>query len=984
MGNKDVRELLEHEEFLRESAGKFLNCETEKNGETAFSAKFEFAIDGTNCGDWRCDATLMQRAENKEAQVRELSDELSLRVKDNVASLSIASLPLEPFELLLRPYALGDDGLYRFGMTYIFYYQGATDGEGRPSFSTLSRKDCRIVASENTYIFNEADCEEADYSEVFWLQIRNTGDENSPLYRAAYFKFTLDAEAVKALDTVVSAKLRLSVFRPEDNPSRKICDLTVHGTDALWSASELNYNNFRSIAADRALLAEGIHCETGCFKVDILDYLRAQKRNADGSLTVSFRVTNEGHEDARVIFLNSVKNEFSKPMIELGYYNSVEYNLSTSRNSGFEPWGYAKMLVDEWFDVLRDKIYPRDAEGNLLYHDELGALDPYGYAQEEPMGDFTHRIDWKHGSRWLEKGGIVSDELWKKARYVRTIDLLGTSSGDPYNESDYAKEVYERDTYGGIVGTEIKGKATGFFHIEKHGVRTYIIDPLGNPYFAIGVNTVCLGDNQNLKDYSIEKYGDRETYFKEITASLKDMGITINHLGENLELLKQEDGLVNVVGLSVVGAYMRTMGRSQISEGVYPHNNTINVFDPDFVKCSYEVVGARIREGGFAEMDRLFGYTTDNEQPSGIDILERYLGLDTSEPTNAFSYATAWTWLARRMNCLLPTLEDYQSLPEYREINSEFLGFIYGRYGKVARAAVESVDKNHMLIGSRVNGNCPKDEGYLRAAGYYLDLITTNLYGGLNPDAETITNLYRYAGKPFIVTEFYAKAMDAIDANGYPLANSTGAGQLVKTQQDRGDYYEHYAMALLESAACVGWTWYRYRDNDQSLYREAGKDNEMYMCHVTYGKNRHVNTFMDGAVIRTAAEVGEFEEIYNGEPMASNQNANKGIFTCRFESLVSIYHYDKDGALLSSEGYAVETPDTETPADGTVLKALRSDASYTIGRVERADGGRTDTVLTVYDGKYIPLSRAISKVSRNVMGLVHYFDAKYKRTSFDV
>ena len=45
---------------------------------------------------------------------------------------------------------------------------------------------------------------------------------------------------------------------------------------------------------------------------------------------------------------------------------------------------------------------------------------------------------------------------------------------------------------------------------------------------------------------------------------------------------------------------------------------------------------------------------------------------------------------------------------------------------------MEAVDKNHMLLGSRVNGNCPSDEGYLRAAGYYLDIITTNLYGGLN------------------------------------------------------------------------------------------------------------------------------------------------------------------------------------------------------------------------------------------------------------
>ena len=34
------------------------------------------------------------------------------------------------------------------------------------------------------------------------------------------------------------------------------------------------------------------------------------------------------------------------------------------------------------------------------------------------------------------------------------------------------------------------------------------------------------------------------------------------------------------------------------------------------------------------------------------------------------------------------------------------------------------------------------------AAGHYTDLITANLYGGLNPSADTINNLYRFTGKP--------------------------------------------------------------------------------------------------------------------------------------------------------------------------------------------------------------------------------------------
>ena len=77
-----------------------------------------------------------------------------------------------------------------------------------------------------------------------------------------------------------------------------------------------------------------------------------------------------------------------------------------------------------------------------------------------------------------------------------------------------------------------------------------------------------------------------------------------------------------------------------------------------------------------------------------------------------------------------------------------------------------------MYLGSRVNGVCREKEGYLRAAGRYLDILSVNLYGGLNPDVDMIRGMYRYSGIPFLVTEFFAKGMDSIDANGYKLANS--------------------------------------------------------------------------------------------------------------------------------------------------------------------------------------------------------------------
>ena len=58
-----------------------------------------------------------------------------------------------------------------------------------------------------------------------------------------------------------------------------------------------------------------------------------------------------------------------------------------------------------------------------------------------------------------------------------------------------------------------------------------------------------------------------------------------------------------------------------------------------------------------------------------------------------------------------------------------------------------------------------------------------------------------------MITEFYAKGQDS------GLPNNTGAGWLVPTQRDRGRFYQHFTLGLLESKSCVGWHWFKYRDN---------------------------------------------------------------------------------------------------------------------------------------------------------------------------
>ncbi|MEM6551214.1 MAG: hypothetical protein AAF750_03715 [Planctomycetota bacterium] len=40
------------------------------------------------------------------------------------------------------------------------------------------------------------------------------------------------------------------------------------------------------------------------------------------------------------------------------------------------------------------------------------------------------------------------------------------------------------------------------------------------------------------------------------------------------------------------------------------------------------------------------------------------------------------------------------------------------------------------------------------------------------------------------------------------------AGQTMPTQADRGAFYHHFSMSLIESRCCVGWQWFKHLDND--------------------------------------------------------------------------------------------------------------------------------------------------------------------------
>jgi len=56
---------------------------------------------------------------------------------------------------------------------------------------------------------------------------------------------------------------------------------------------------------------------------------------------------------------------------------------------------------------------------------------------------------------------------------------------------------------------------------------------------------------------------------------------------------------------------------------------------------------------------------------------------------------------------------------------------------------------------------------------------------------------YWRSGRPFLISEFFAKAMDS------GLPNTCGAGWIVKMQEARGAFYQNFALPLLRHGGCV-------------------------------------------------------------------------------------------------------------------------------------------------------------------------------------
>lgn len=371
---------------------------------------------------------------------------------------------------------------------------------------------------------------------------------------------------------------------------------------------------------------------------------------------------------------------------------------------------------------------------------------------------------------------------------TRTLALL-----DGYKPP---KREAQRSRYGGWL--KYRTQATGFFHVKKIGDRWWGVDPEGYRYFNVALNSINMGRSERNQQALKQKFGSPENWIRETIGMLQESGFNCAGSWSDTQAIVEANKTADrpfayTINWNFMSSYGKERGGTfqQPGHTGYP-NDAIFVFDPGF-----ESFCDRHARQLLATKDdpNLFGHFSDNEMPFKFNALDNYLAL----PEKEHGHQAAVQWLKDQ------GITQEQITDNHREA---FMALVGEKYFSIVSKAIKKYDPNHMYIGARFYSDEKNHPQFMKAIGKYLDVVSNNYYNYWTPDAEQMANWSSWTGKPFIVTEYYTKGEDS----GMP--NQSGAGWIVRTQRDRGLFYQNYNLALLEAKNCVGWHYFKYQDND--------------------------------------------------------------------------------------------------------------------------------------------------------------------------
>ncbi|MGC1481978.1 MAG: hypothetical protein WA771_15875 [Chthoniobacterales bacterium] len=381
-----------------------------------------------------------------------------------------------------------------------------------------------------------------------------------------------------------------------------------------------------------------------------------------------------------------------------------------------------------------------------------------------------------------------------------------------------------------------QAKATGFFRVEKINDRWWMIDPEGYAFVATGINEIGIGTSpatQEEVDANI--------------ALLKANGFNVTHLS----IEKRNRGVgENKFEIPWCSEIMLTFFFLQDN-----FNGDARVWNapPFWDDAMIDYIDKRAEKNLAIHKDDpyLIGYFTDNEMKWRPDALDRYYDLFvndepyevtgkgggqagqtyTVDPAKMKSYKIVGEWVEK--NGFKPGADGKFS----EEAQMKFTEFMAEQYAKIVSEAVRKVDPNHLVMGGRNIRSDGKLPGMFKGFGKYFDVISMNYYAAWPADPVVLDTWAKWSGRPIMITEFSAQSWETI-------ARKARDAWIVKTQEDRGKYYQNLMLSALQNKNCVGTLWFCYRDfGDDANYGIVNKDDEPYEEFLKYAREINLNRY---------------------------------------------------------------------------------------------------------------------------------------------
>lgn len=390
-------------------------------------------------------------------------------------------------------------------------------------------------------------------------------------------------------------------------------------------------------------------------------------------------------------------------------------------------------------------------------------------------------------SRWHDRTTLVASPgstergPWRE-RPTRTLEGLdGFTPPKPI----------ELDRWGGRMDRPAL-KATGFYRSERVSNRWWLVTPEGHLCWNIGVNTVTT-------PAGVPASG-QPAAARRVVDGLRELGF--NGISSPYRAQQSLDApLPWCARLNFAGSFAKEHKRTYPTAGhVGFAEQCMPAFHPDFPAwCRQHAEQLR----AIANEPLVLGIFTDNELQCPPDLLDRHLRLDPADPYLKHGREAALAWLAGRG--LPPDPAGFTLRHRY-----EFIAHVFATYARIAHDAVRAHDRNHLILGSRFNSRRGQFDNpwFWRAIAPWIDVVAVNYYQQWGPQRDEVAMWEAEGGKPIVFSEWYAKAMDAPG-----LSNAHGAGWLVRTQEERGLYYQHFALGAMELPAVVGIQYFKYLDD---------------------------------------------------------------------------------------------------------------------------------------------------------------------------